>query len=457
MSFISTLKRTFGFGADNIADDDNLYSDTAVDSDTSVTTDSTDKTQHVSAPEEVGPVKFDPAVQQAIFDRVLAVFNEALPDFLAKTGDPDARRKYLYESLDDGVKQYLDSLSAKAEEYCEAQWQKRQAGMAAEMDAIRVRAEEIEKQSSEIKQKQLSADRQKRALTERVHDLESQVSRLESEREQYELENRSLINRIKVTNVQQTDLEKAQTELKSLQAELLKIRSNPEQAFAEREEAMQKQIAEMTDGIESLKEQLRVAKDMHDDMRRRLSEADKLIARQTAGLAEITSLKAVVAERDNTIAKLNKTIRDTEEIVSHVSDIEKALSQRDNRIDGYKKTIADLESEIKALKATISENLRMQARREKELKDEIKALRPPTVVAEMTVDFNAATEDKAPIISEDDLSAIEETFESGEWFTKTPPPETPSMRPAESESEFGYRAPRRKNSAPEHPDQLSLF
>lgn len=431
MNFFASLKRAFGFGPDDISADEDLYADTAIDNASAAPAEEA----NASAAEtpDAEPVKFDPAMQLAIFDRILAVFNEALPDFLARTGDPEARRKYLYDSLDAGVKQYLDGLSVKAEEYCELQWKSRQAGMAAEMEALRLRSEEIEKQSCDVKQKQLSADRQKRALTERVHDLESQLSRLESEREQYELENRSLVNRIKVANVQQTDYEKAQADISALQAEVAKLRSNPEQAFAEREEALKKQIAEMAEGIDSLKEQLRVAKDMHDDMRHR------------------------VAERDKTITQLQKTISDTEEIVKHVSDLDTTLTRRDETIAAQKGTIEALENEIKALKATITENLRLQARREKELKNEIKALRPPTVVAEMTVDFNAATEDAAPRISEDDLSAIEETFESDEWFTKTPPPETPSMRPAESDSEFGYKAPRRKAPAPEHPGQLSLF
>lgn len=456
MSFFSSFKRAFGFGADDIAADEDLYADTADDNGTTGPADRADK-DNVAIPQPIEPLKFDPAMQQMIFDRILAVFNEALPDFLARTGDHEARRKYLFDSLDEGVRSYLDSLNAKAEEYCEAQWKNRQAGMAAEMEALRIRSEEIERQSTDIKQKQLSADRQKRALTERVHDLESQLSRLESEREQYELENRSLVNRIKVANVQQADLEKAQADISALQAELVKMRANPDQAFAEREESLQKQISEMTDGIDSLKEQLRVANLMHDDMRHRLAESDKLAADREAKLEEAASLQATLAERDATIDRLNKTIQDTQDIISHVSDLEKALTQRDDNIATQKLAIAGLEDEIEALKATISENMRLQARREKELKDEIKALRPPTVVAEMTVDFNDTAEDTAPRISEDDLSVIEETFESGEWFTKTPPPETPSMRPAESEAEFGYRAPRRKTPANDHPGQLSLF
>ncbi|MDE6334208.1 MAG: hypothetical protein K2L77_06125, partial [Muribaculaceae bacterium] len=243
MSFFSSFKRAFGFGDDDNAADEDLYADTA-DDNSAADTDAPADTHKADATTSIEPVKFDPDMQLMMFDSILAVFNEALPDFLARTGDIEARRKYLFDSLDEGICKYLECLNARAEEYCEAQWKNRQAGMAAEMEALRIRSEEIERQSSDIKQKQLSADRQKRALTERVHDLESQLSRLESEREQYELENRSLVNRIKVANVQQADLEKAQSDITALQAELAKMRANPDLAFAEREESLQKQISE---------------------------------------------------------------------------------------------------------------------------------------------------------------------------------------------------------------------
>ena len=425
MSIFSKFKRALGFGPDDDEADEQLFADTAAADENAE-----DAPPPPAAP---APVEFDAAMQDAIFSHVVDVFNASLPDFLAKTTDRDAQLKYLRQSLDSGVKEYLDSLSKASELYCEAQWKARQSSMASELETIRVRADEIEKQSSDIKQKQLSADRQKRALTERVHDLESQLARLESEREQFELENRSLVNRLKVANVQQEDLEKLQTELQHLRLENQQMRENPGDVAARQIEALNTQIAEMTDGIESLKEQIRVSKDMNDDMRSRLSE------------------------REKEISELNELLKQFADVERQLSEVEAVIAAKDDKIKSQKKLLDSRSAEVGQLKQTIAENLRLQAEREQKLQAEIASMRPPTVVSEMTVEFGEAAEDSVPKISEDDLNAIEQTFESDDWFTKTPPPETPSMRPPEYDSDFGYQAPRRKSHSPEHPDQLSLF
>lgn len=458
MNFFSALKRTFGFGGDADQEtDDILFADTAEAETPAAPAPASEAEPAADAP---AAVRFDPDMQKVIFDRVLAIFNEALPDFLSRTADADAQRQYLMQAMDEGVAAYMKKLNDEAETYCEARWKQRQSTMTAELDAIRTRAGEIEKQSTDIKQKQLSADRQKRALSERVHDLEQQLSRLDSEREQFELENRSLVNRLKVANVQAEDLEKAQAEIKTLRDELTLLRDNPEAAVAAgraeadakiEELAAQKaelegRVAEMTDGIESLKEQLRVSSEMQKDNRHRLGELS----------GQLEAKASQIESRDKRIAELEASLSELDEMLKKFKELDLLLEKKEEKIKTQKQTIAARDKEIGALKATISENMRLQAEREKTLKDEIQALRPPTVVAEMTVDFGDAAEDEAPKISEAELSAIEETFETDEWFTKTPPAETPSMRPPESDADFGYRAPRRKSTTPP-PGQLSLF
>lgn len=470
MSFISKLKRSLGFGPDDEVEYDSIYEDTAAAVETPAS--ETDAAEMSQEHPQVKPVDFDADMQNLIFAKVVEVFNNAMPDFISKATDQEMQRRILFDSLDAGVKDYLKSISTAAEAYCDAQWKARQNSMAAELDAIKHRAGEIEKQSSDIKQKQLSADRQKRALTERVHDLESQLAKLESEREQFELENRSLVNRIKVANVQQEDLEKAQADIHALTLELNAIRNNPESAFAEREEKLNKQIAEMTDGIDSLKEQLRVSEEMREDLKKRYEEKldsqkqalsveneelKKKISKLEVSLTTIDNLRKDLAAKTVEVNDLNEMIKDYDELNSRMGEVDKAMTRLNDKILSQKKIIGQRDAEIDTLKATIAENKRIQAERVKSLKAEIDALRPPTVVAEMQVDFGSVTEDSAPRISEDDLSAMEETFESGEWFTKTPPPPTPSMRPPEADAEFGYRAPRRKSPQITNPDQLSLF
>lgn len=439
MSFLVNIKRALGFDGDITDEDDPLYEDTAESIEEEAPASKGLPPSAAASPEQK-PIEFDAAMQDAIFEKIVAVFNASLPEFLAKSVDPELERKNLYDALDTGVKDYLKGISKKAEAYCDAQWQAKQASMAAELEALKTRAGEIEKQSSEVKQRQLSADRQKRALSDRVHDLEATVAKLESEREQYELENRSLVNRIKVANVQQEDLEKSQAEIQELRLQLNKMRQNPEIANSE-------EVAEL--------QQLRA------DLSAKLEDANVLLEK-----------------KDNEIKDLNKTIAEFNTVMGRLEELDKTLTSQQHKIKAQKKalaekdsliaekdsaiaekdsSIADKDSEISALKAGYETLLDQKAKREEELLKEIQTLRPPTVVAEMQVDFDPVAEESAPRISEDDLSAMEETFESGEWFTNTPPPETPSMRLPESESEFGYHAPRRKNTPPTHPDQLSLF
>lgn len=55
----------------------------------------------------------DPEVM-AIFDGVIAIFNEAQPQFIRDCLDRDAQRRYLYDALDSSIKQYLERVAVKA-------------------------------------------------------------------------------------------------------------------------------------------------------------------------------------------------------------------------------------------------------------------------------------------------------------------------------------------------------
>lgn len=423
MGFLSALKSFFGFGP---ATDSGADAELLADS-----TPSADEQR----PEPVA-VEVSPPHREAIFEHVVEVFNASLPNFLAGSVDPEAQKRMLFEAMDQGLKDYIESLDEANRAVCEANWQQRQDSMNREMESVRKRSEEVEQRASEFKQQQLSADRQKRALSERVNDLEQKLASAQAESEQYELENRSLLNRVKVAAVQAEDLEKLRAEADALRARLDEVLSSPEAAAASVRKSYEAEIEKLTEANESLKEQTRVASEMFEDMRRRhreaVAEADELRNRQQTVLDEINS----------TVARFEEFESDLSSARAEAKDLRRRLAAR--------------EAEIKTLKDTVAENLHLQAEREAELKREIDQLRPPTVVAEMTVEFGPA-EEESPRISEDDLTAMEETFESGEWFTNAPPPDTPSMRPPESATDFGYQNPTRKKTGTENPAQLSLF
>ena len=232
MRFFSAIKSSLGFGPSPDEVDD-LLTDTAP-ADASPTTSDSNATGARTASE---PVKVDEQHREAIFNHVVQVFNEALPGFIADSIDNEAQKRRLYDSLDAGLKEYIDNLTAETRTFCNAEWQSKHDSLAREMAELRRRSEEVEHRAAEFKQQQLSADRQKRALTERVNDLEHQRATLEAEREQYELENRSLMSRLKAAGVHSDDLAKLQAEADDLRKQLNEALNNPDSAVARARES----------------------------------------------------------------------------------------------------------------------------------------------------------------------------------------------------------------------------
>lgn len=464
MSFFSSLKRGLGLGGDDSVAEDSLYADTTERESAAPAADSSGQPAPTPAP------AIDPDARDRIFERVVAVFDTALPDFLQRSVDPAAQRRYLLDALDADMRAYLDRLAEAAQSHCRGEWEERQASLAAELDAVRTRSAELERQGAEMKQRQLSADRQKRALADRVHDLEATLGKLEAESEQYQLENRSLINRLKVAAVQTGDSDAARGEIERLTAENARLGEQlaalearePEADTAERE-ALARQIEEMTEGISSLKEQQRVSDEMLADQRERLAAAT---AELEARNADVQARDAELAAARTKLAEAEAALADFNELAGKMEELDRALTARDEKIKRQKKLLASRDAEIESLRHTVGENIRLQAEREKELMEQIEILRRPEAPAKTPASYgvkgadgNAADspESPAPRISEDDLSEIERTFESEEWFTKTPPPETPSMRPPDADADFGYHPPKRRTPPPANPNQLSLF
>lgn len=140
-------------------------------------------------------------VPDAIFTSVVEVFNSALPEFMQRSVDGKSQREYLYEQLNDDMKEYLRRLESDAETRCRMRWEGERLALRKQMEEIQQRARKEEGEREDAKKHQLSAERQKRALSERVHDLERQIASLEAENEQYILENKSLVNKLRITSV----------------------------------------------------------------------------------------------------------------------------------------------------------------------------------------------------------------------------------------------------------------
>lgn len=342
MPFFDKIRQTLGFsdGEDDIDDaiirDDapsNKYRHLRENADTAQATRETIRETDSPEPAAAPPRDTDDADKAAvIFDRVIEVFNQSLPDFLKQSVDPEAQRKYLYKSLDDGLKAYIASLKDEAAREAEARWRKDNDALQTSVKNLEQRAREIEDKRSEISQKQMSSDRQRRALSERVHDLESTVARLEAEKEQFELERQSMVNKLKVAAV----YEKENAELHEQIGQMAAERGNTSSEAAD------------TAAIEALNAQVAEARQQAEEARQ---QAEELRGRVKQLQNQVQAEQGNNAKAQNTIKELQRQIEEEDplndpEIQRQLKEIQDRLEQYEQQKKRNEKTIASLKSQL---------------------------------------------------------------------------------------------------------------
>jgi len=370
-------------------------------------------------------------VASAIFDKVIAVINASLPDFLASTVDTDKQRRYLFDALDQDTRRYLADLEAKANASCEARWAAQSEKLMAEMEQMKQRAKDLENKRSEMKERQLSADRQKRALSERVHDLEAQILKSEADREQLELENKSLINKAKVVNVYEKEIEELQQQILALRGD---APSQPDNVLAEKDAL-----------IEQLQQDLAQKETL-------LAERDSAIAGLEATLSECREQIASLTDKVKQLQAEADSAADSEQIRTITEQLERFTEVRamlDAKITRLTRSLAESKKEAESLRSTIKNNLMQHARQEKALRQEIDALKAGLPAAD------TAKKTRRRVV--EDTSDVQDVISDTDWLVSIPPKGS-SMRVSEaSDTDFGYQAPPKKPKQPHNDAQLNLF
>ena len=361
-------------------------------------------------------------VPDAIFDTVVKIFNESLPEFLQSSVDEKSQREYIYEALDASMKSYLDKVAENAGKACDRRFENERRSMQEEMDELRKRVQQEEIDSSESKKQQLSAQRQKRALNERISEQEKQIAALQAENEQYLLENKSLLNKVRMYSV--TGIAPTDDEMAGRFTELTEALDS-----ARRELGHQK---ELTDAAErEAKENLMAL----DNSRRRLAEemeayrqkeetfiknADlvrsqtSILEAETSSLrSEVTMLKAENSSLREQLDEANRNLEIVEKMNAQLDELEDARRQHDSQrrqlkdelmavheavrrlekekadyeavLEAKENTIRSLEDGTEALRKTIENNLYEHARSESVFRQEIERLRNLTGIRETPV------------------------------------------------------------------------
>lgn len=412
MSFFKSIGRAFGFGGDYDEDEviESEYDETSAAE--SVAEEKQEPVEGLSELPSVPAISDE--VKSRIFDGVVAIFNEALPDFLQKSVDPALQSSRIVESLDSSLNEYLDNVVFDAQRYAEGVLKHAAEEAKKEAERLRNEMEKLDQQRVSLREQQLSADRRRRALADRVTDLEAQLAAADAEREQFDLEKKSLLNKIKLADIQPGVVEEMAREIESLKAARAAEVPNPEDI-----EKLKEEVANLQRDLQQHKEQVELGQTMYNDLQNQL-----------------------VAEREGRV-KAEAEVADAKKIYDSVVEMQEQMGMVEGLIRKRDERIAKLKASNKKLKDEISE-----------IREELARNR---VLADGGLFDLVDSEEEVKPTDEDEaaIAAIEEDFECPDWFVSEPAPGEPGLRAA-SEEPFGYTAPVRK-PAPDNDAQLSLF
>lgn len=374
-----------------------------------------------------------------IFDSLLEVFNEAQPDFIRKCLDMDAQRRYLYNCVDASFRDYILRIKDSARNEACRERDNEHRRMTEEIDSLRVQVKDSGKTTNDLKAMRASADRQKRTFNERIRDLERQLAAAMAEKEQYDFEVKSLMNKLKVQQVQQSDvqeLDELRTRLADANKQITAM--NAASAMRETSEAASRRE------IESLRARVKELTTQLDDAR---EEAGAAVIKESASESDILLLKMRLAEAEATMKASEQRLVDAE---SKARNLQARLDEAEKAL---KETSAPDTEEMAVSSDIFGFGMPAVEHRDEECPEKI-----PAADAVSQPEEQAPKKRRGrPKKTMPRISAIDESMDSTEWLVATPPAGTSVKVAPLCDPAFGYQEPPRKPQPPENDAQMLLF
>ena len=291
-----------------------------------------------AAPTAVAEVRSAPVAEveeklpDGVFDGIITIINGNLPEFVRDCIDIEKERKAVSVAMGPKFRDYVLNLRRTSLEEARTQWIDERNALTGKLAQSSQRADEAVRKASEIKDRLMSEERQRRAIVERSHDLEARIADLEAQHEQEQLQNKGLLNKIKVMQLQVTDSQKDAEEITRLNKLI-----NDQRTRLAKIVDLEAQIAELNAENDSLKRQLdemqqsAEAQEIADEYKSKMEVANALIneLRSTAAAkeqeAKALSEKLVVAT--NEITGLQDDLKAAQEELEIAAEIQEKIEQ----------------------------------------------------------------------------------------------------------------------------------
>ncbi len=346
-----------------------------------------------------------------IFDALINLFNDQQPEFIKNCLSTDEQRKYILNSIDESLRNRM--ATACDPTHAAKVWENQRTALERRIAALQNKEKDTETLRQENRRLQLSVDRQKRALLDRINDLESQVAKLNADKERMYTD--------KKLPVDTQLLDKAHIRI------------------AELEEEVKRQT--------TLREQLEVKTKMSDAM---INDLRK----QAAPARE--ELEKNVEEQESIVAQIQEQLEGVEALKARkdarITELQEALNAA--KAEDWEGQVAKLNEENNSLRRTIENNLYNQANSEMRLRSEIKELRQKLESRGDQANDQSTPQPTAP---QEDRPAsrrrgrpkkvrIDSDLDNTEWFAGG----------KKDDPDFGYHEPPRR-PVNDNEAQLSLF
>ena len=294
------------------------------------------------------------SLPEDLFDSVIEVFNAAQPEFVRKCLSVEAERKVLIDSISDKLKARATESATKSPEVVELE--SKCEKLAAELKKHDSDAKTIENLREQNRKLSLSVERQKRAMLDRINDLEAQVANLNSEKDKFYTSGARKGNHQPAAPVDTKELDEAKAKVTELETEL----------------------ARQTTLREQLETKSRMSDEMLTDLRNKAAEARQELEKVTADLNEAKEeLEHTTTERDEAIDLINNQLSGFEQLKEklekRILDLQAAL--KEERAKDKTAEVAELKELNASLSTTIENNLYSQANKEKAYQEEIATLK----------------------------------------------------------------------------------
>ncbi|MDD2961215.1 MAG: hypothetical protein PHR45_03925 [Muribaculaceae bacterium] len=366
MTFFRSVKRAFGFSADEYTEEDHNLSEDTVERTPYINPFKKEEQVEIKAisePEEATTDDESIIMPDAALQSLVELINSNQPEFVRRCIDESAQKKYLCEAMGESFKSFAQEIKEKTLAEERRQWNEYKLSVEKQINEFNENLKALKLKAEEQKNLALSSDRQRRALNDRIHDLESQVSKSEAEQEQFELENKSLLNRLKVIQVKSDDIEYFKRENERLSGELNKLRlelSKVAEASSNEEEIskFKSTIAELKATIDNLNCEKETAIEQNEVAIASLKEDINMLQ---------TSAVEMEAQKNATVSDLKKELEISVAMVNSMrtkaSELEVSLKAKEvaavdnTQIEELKEKLRIANSENESLQEELNEYL----------------------------------------------------------------------------------------------------